>query len=99
MLHPNPISRNCHKVRFKPRKAKSLCFYCDEKYVFSHKCKASVHVLIVLDSEDMGEEEHVGEISTIVQQPYQDSLDMMVSTPQISLHAMLGVFFSSDFEI
>ena len=45
------------------------------------------------NSEEMVEEENVEEISNEVHQPYQDSLDNIVSTPQISLHAMSGVFF------
>ena len=70
-----------------------MCFYYDEKYVFGHKCKALVHVLIVPDSKDIYEEEDEGEISTLVPQSCQDGLDRMISTPDISLHAMSGVFF------
>ena len=56
-------------------------------------------MLIVPDSEVMGEEDDEGDISTAVPQSFQDGLDRMISTPHISLHATSDVFFSSDSEI
>ena len=78
---------------------KGLRFYCDEKYTFGHKCKTSVHVLIVPDSEDSMDEEGIREDATAILAINQEKVDIVVSTPQISFHVMSGVFFSSNFEV
>ena len=69
------------------KREKGLCFYCDEKYIFGHKCKASAHILIILDSETSQlEGDFVPE--NIVS--LEEEADMN-ETPQISLHAMSGI--------
>ena len=74
---------------------KGLCFYCDEKYTFGHKCKASVHVLIVPDSEESVEDDSILEDIDGVQQVEQEIVETYQPTPQISLHAMKFFFLPS----
>ena len=67
---------------------KGLCFYCDEKYSFGHKCKATTHILIIPDSEDGCDEEFfVGE--TLLFDEHMDQRE--VATPYITLHAMARI--------
>ena len=92
----NPPKTNIQKLsqsQIQAKREKGLCFYCDEKYTFGHKCKASVHVLIVPDSEETLDDEELGKEDTVIVVSGHDKGDMVVSTPQISFHAMLGVFF------
>ena len=71
---------------------KGLCFYSDEKYSFSHKCKASVHVLITPDVEEGGEDDCIWEDSDEVLQVDHEVVAMGETTPHISFYAMSGVF-------
>lgn len=38
------------------RRAKNLCFFCDEKYFPGHKCKAHVYRLEIVEEEEEEEE-------------------------------------------
>ncbi|EPS61967.1 hypothetical protein M569_12825, partial [Genlisea aurea] len=48
------VIRRLPQKDFEERKAKGLCFHCDEKFMPSHKCKR----LFVIEFEDAEEEEH-----------------------------------------
>ena len=65
-----------------------LCFYCDEKYNFGHKCKAIAQILIIPNSEEGFDEELPVRESFL----FDERIDQReVATPQISLHAMTGI--------
>ncbi|XP_061370333.1 uncharacterized protein LOC133313043 [Gastrolobium bilobum] len=66
------------------RRDKKLCFYCGDKYFMGHKCKVSVHVLIVPDDEQLDPED-IDSMNTP-----QETTDEPDPTPQISLHALSG---------
>ncbi|EPS60893.1 hypothetical protein M569_13908, partial [Genlisea aurea] len=48
------VIRRLPQKDFEERKAKGLCFHCDEKFMPGHKCKR----LFVIEFEDAEEEEH-----------------------------------------
>ena len=87
-----PNIQKLSQSQIQAKRKKGLCFYCDEKYIFRHKCKASIHILIVPDSEQIVGEEIIEDDNIVAQQNGQEILEMVVPTPQISLHAMSGVF-------
>ena len=62
------------------RRAKGLCFSCDEKFVKGHRCSALGCLLIVEVDEDMTD--HVEEMP-------HDYNDVQ---PEISVHAYSGTF-------
>jgi hypothetical protein len=68
------------------RRAKGLCFWCDEKFIPGHRCRnKKVYSLCILDDEDVAEKE-IQEGSEI---------DPDTFTPQISINALEG---SSGFQ-
>ena len=69
------------------KREKGLCFYCDEKYTIGHKCKASAHVLIVPDSDDLGDDQE-GEMDDLETHELNSALPI---TPCISFHALSGI--------
>ncbi|PWA54357.1 hypothetical protein CTI12_AA397460 [Artemisia annua] len=47
--HNNPyLKRQLSQKKFEDRRARDMCFYCDEKYVPGHKCKGQVFSLEVV---------------------------------------------------
>lgn len=73
----------------KARAAKGLCYYCDEKFVPGHRCRARYFRLDVEANclVEMGEDEQI--------QPGVEMLadhDSQVPSTEISLHAISGVF-------
>ena len=77
------------------KREKGLCFYCDDKYTIGHKCKASAHILIIPDLKTLNLEEDTD--SESLQSLEEES--EMVETPQISLHAMLGILMPQTLKI
>jgi len=81
---PNTPYRPTKTLRNKEldeRRAKGLCFLCDEKFIPGHRCRnKKVYSLCILDDEDVAEEE-VQEGSEI---------DPDTFTPQISINALEG---------
>jgi hypothetical protein len=71
---------------------KGLCYNCDEKYFFAHKCKEQK--LFMAISEDFFYEEtevyHVVELSELV--PITLPFDPLEVEPIISLNALTGFF-------
>ena len=59
-------------------------FYYDDNYIAGHKCKATAHVLIILDSDDFPSKE----IEAVEGIPEIKEQDVLIETLQISLHAM-----------
>nr|CAD1843957.1 unnamed protein product [Ananas comosus var. bracteatus] len=86
---PMPIkpARNVSNVAFDERRAKGLCFWCEEKYTPGHQCKKKQLYKIELleegstDNTNSNEEsESIGEVE----------LEPVECAPQISLHALAG---------
>ncbi|XP_061347791.1 uncharacterized protein LOC133293270 [Gastrolobium bilobum] len=86
--NPTVTHRLTHS-QIQERKDKNLCFYCGEKYFRGHKCKPSVHVLIVPD-EDIIDDEllHNSECLDAISSFPTNTTDII--TPQISMHALSG---------
>ena len=87
-----PNIQTLSQSQIQEKREKGLFFYCDEKYSFGHKCKASVHVLITPDVEEGGEDDGLWEDSDDMQQEDQEMVTTGETTPHISFHAMSGVF-------
>ncbi|GJX25621.1 retrotransposon-related protein [Tanacetum coccineum] len=70
------------------KRAKNLCFYCDEKFVPGHKCSGQLFSLeICVDSNNSEEYE----LEALLEEPLvQNFGDSVPETPVISLHAMTG---------
>ena len=90
--HNKPNFQKLSQSQIQAKRENGLCFYCDEKYTYGHKCKASVHVLIVPDLEEIVEDDCVWENSDEVQQVEPEVVNTGEPTPPISLYAMSGVF-------
>ena len=72
---------------FDERRAKGLCFWCDEKYVPGHNCrKKQVYVLEVNDEAE-GEENEDMEVLEEEGENIEDN------NPHISVHAINGLAF------
>ncbi|XP_068653843.1 uncharacterized protein [Aristolochia californica] len=67
------------------RRAKGLCYNCDEQYVQGHQCKR----LFWLDVLDDTEEDH----------PVEDSVEAEQDEPAISVHAMTGMHSSNTMQV
>ena len=67
------------------KRAKNLCFFCDEKFFPGHKCNAQVYQLEILkeDSEELGEDEGL-------QEEGEGEVVKEEDMPLISLHALNG---------
>jgi hypothetical protein len=63
------------------RRAKWLCFWCDEKFVPGHKCKNKKLYSLCIIKDD---EENLEEEETI------EPMNVEVLTPHLSLHALQG---------
>ncbi|GKC50171.1 putative mitochondrial protein [Tanacetum coccineum] len=70
------------------KRAKHLCFYCDQRYSHGHKCSGQMYYLEVIGCDEIIEDED-GVISeqepVIVSEVEEDTM------PQVSLNAMNGV--------
>lgn len=80
-----PQIQKLSQSQIQARREKGLCFYCDEKYTVGHNCRASVHVLIVPDYEEV-EEKASQQEEAVEEETLADAF--CVDTPQISWHAM-----------
>lgn len=84
---PKTTIQKLSQSQIQAKREKGLCLYCDEKYIVGHKCKASAHILIILDSEVLNLEEDVDSDELCSSNEISERID----TPQISLYAMSGV--------
>jgi len=71
----------------KKKRAKNLCFFCDEKYISGHKCRAQVYQLEIMGEEEGEMEEEEEELQDAAAQGEVHTED---GVPHISLHALNG---------
>ncbi|GJY38027.1 gypsy/ty3 retroelement polyprotein [Tanacetum coccineum] len=70
------------------KRARNLCFYCDEKFVSGHKCSSQLFSLEIYADESNSEVCELEELLTeLVMHNFQET---MIDTPVISLHALTG---------
>lgn len=87
----NPRTHRLNLQEIDEKRAKKLCFFCDEKYVSGHKCKGQVYRMefIVVDEENFEspatETESREEEEEIINNISYENM------PQISLNALSGV--------
>lgn len=81
--------RQLTQKEFEDKRAKNLCFYCDQRYTPGHKCSCQLNSLEILPEElsDMNEMTGKEEESENV----LDVLDGGLEGPHISLNALFGV--------
>jgi len=68
--------------------AKSLRFYCDEKYALGHKCKAQIYT-IEISGQSM--EEQGVEDEELIMEEVKDLPILPEETPHLSINAISGV--------
>ena len=69
------------------RRAKSLCFYCDEKYTLKHKCIAKIYTIELENhEEETKEEEEEERVSELLGDPSA----FCEEVPHISMNALTG---------
>ena len=88
MSKSKPSIQKLSQSQIQARQEKGLCFYCDAKYTVRRKCRASVHVLIVPDSEDLTLAE-MDEGDNLKEQEERAEVDSTI--PQINLHTKSGI--------
>ena len=69
------------------RRAKSLCFYCDEKYTPGHKCTAQVYTIELGNHEEEAKEAEVGDT---LPELAEDFPAFCEEEPHISMNALTG---------
>ncbi|GKE61665.1 hypothetical protein Tco_1512032, partial [Tanacetum coccineum] len=77
---------------FAEKRAKNLCFYCDQKYMPGHKCGGHMYALEIspLDEDsDLSLEETLNEVDTMTAE--ESELLMSDCYPHISLNALSGI--------
>lgn len=80
----NKMLKNVKRVPAKvaeEKRARNECFWCDEKYTPTHKCKFKHLYVLEIHGDDMEDED--GDTS--------GELQAMNLDPQISIHAIMGV--------
>lgn len=85
---PRSRGRPLSPREIEEKRAKNLCFFCDEKYHLEHKCTAQVYRLEIMeetDGEESNEEEQLEQVGEGVQE------DLEEEVPQISLWALAGI--------
>ncbi|XP_068662897.1 uncharacterized protein [Aristolochia californica] len=82
---PTPYFKKLNRQEMDQRKAKGLCFNCDEQYVYGHHCKNLFCICLWEDGDDILPEEKIVETDQ--------------EGPEISLHAMTGVRSSSTMQV
>lgn len=87
---PRDISNN----DFDERRAKGLCFWCEEKYTPRHRCKKKQLYRIELVEEGTLEEVGGSDAAATVGEAEPEVSDTL---PQISLHALAGQVQLPDF--
>ena len=81
-----PPSKRLSKSKWQARKAKGLCFKCNEKFTISHQCKnRELRVLLLFDDEKQGDE--LGDEGD----SQEDTGLEVVETIELSLSSMVGL--------
>ena len=78
-----PINRRLTQQEYADKRAKNLCFYCDQKYTPGHKCEGQLFTLMVVPEVD--------ETDEFMECLDQEEIEESVQEPQISLNALTGV--------
>ena len=81
-----PRTRRLTDEEINEKRAKNLCFWCDEKFVPGHQCrKKQLHMIVVQDFPEMEENTEVAVDS------FSGDGENTTHVPNISLHAMGGL--------
>ena len=83
--------RRLAAAEIKQKREKGLCYYCDEKYTPSHRCK--VTCLLLLGEEEVEEIQRGREL--IKAEEHDTEQEAMKDAPEISLNAMEGQYHPS----
>lgn len=86
---PSISRRQLTQKEMEERRAKNLCFYCDQKYSFGHKFnRAQMFTLeVIMDEQELSEEEK--EIPAAGEEA--SASEVLECLPQISLNAINGI--------
>ncbi|OMO91420.1 Retrotransposon gag protein [Corchorus capsularis] len=79
LKEPTKNTKLVRSADFDEKRAKGLCFWCDEKYTPGHKCGKRQLYIVELTEDD--EEEQ------LLEEPQEESDDVV---PRISVHALSG---------
>ncbi|XP_061356120.1 uncharacterized protein LOC133300572, partial [Gastrolobium bilobum] len=96
-IQPKPIPaipiRRLSPAEMQVRREKNLCFNCDEKFVYGHKCKARASLLFLEGPEEDEPPD------PIVPDPTEPELQLEEhnDTPEISFNALFGTYSSKSF--
>ncbi|GKA21520.1 hypothetical protein Tco_0701509 [Tanacetum coccineum] len=82
--HAALVRNRLSQKEMEEKRAKNLCFYCDQRYVPGHKSIGQVYLLEVIANED----EYI--LLTANEENYELN-QLLIEVPQISLHALIGV--------
>ncbi|OMP03036.1 Retroviral aspartyl protease [Corchorus olitorius] len=94
---PNPPIRRLTPAEMQARRAKGLCFNCDEQYKPGHKCKTAPFLLLRVDEEPPDalltlEAVSSPPLSAIPLPPPPEAFDQTVSEDfHVSFHALYGL--------
>lgn len=82
---PNTQRKTLTTAEFNEKRAKGLCYWCDEKYEAGHRCKGKRPQVYQLEVEVGGD----------IEEESEDEVDMEGTTEcaHLSLHALDGVSF------
>jgi hypothetical protein len=83
----NPNIKRMSPAEMQLRRDKNLCYWCDEKFSFTHKCPN--RQLMMLHYDD-GNEDQLFDISTEPPDTTTNSLDLNIPEHHLSLNAMDG---------
>ncbi|XP_068644696.1 uncharacterized protein [Aristolochia californica] len=81
---PAPYIKKLSRQEMEQRRAKGLCYNCDEQYVQGHLCKRLFCLEVFNDPEEV--------------QPVEDSVETEQDAPAISLHAITGMHISNTMQ-
>ena len=93
---PKVVGRTLSNKEIDERRAKNLCFFCEEKYFPRHKCSTQVYKLEVIEEENSHAEKETGEMEKDVE---EEETRMLEETMQLSLSALSGVSASCTMRV
>ncbi|XP_015969943.1 uncharacterized protein LOC107493360 [Arachis duranensis] len=93
----NPI-RRLSSTEIQAKRAKGLCYWCDEKYTALHKCPNRHFMLFQLEEDEVPAGEQQAAIEEEVD-PFLQTLEQQVTDHHLSYNAMHGTSGSSTIRI
>lgn len=85
-------------AELKIRRNKGLCYYCDEKYNPSHRCKTACFLLVGHEKiEELLQD--VDSVENGITTEEGNQLSNLETTPKISLNALVGQFYHSTLRV